>query len=130
MRTVLAGDLPFETWAYRPPYLPPEPHIAVAAGTTANKPMLFVIPFGGRPDAAPVERRQPLDHPAGFGEITALRITLPRPEPISRAARALHEAGLVSFGAGDNHLAEIGFDHGNLDRSADLRPALPLRFRW
>ncbi len=124
------ANLPFETWAYSPPYLPPELHIDVAAGTTSNEPMLFVIPFGRRPDAAPAGRRQPLDHPGGFGEITALRIELPQPEPISHAARALHDAGLVSFGAGDDHLAEIEFDHGNLGRSADLRPALPLRFRW
>jgi hypothetical protein len=56
----------------------------------------------------------------------ALRITQPRLEP---ASRAVHDAGLVSFVASDDHLAEIEVDHASLGHSFDFRPALPLRFR-
>ena len=91
--------------------------------------MLFFIPFGKRPDSVPVEQRQPLVHSSGF-EITALRMTLPRREPASRAVQAVQGAGLVSFGTGDEQLAEIEFDHGGQGQSADFRPVLPLRFRW
>lgn len=121
---------PFATWAYHPPYLPPELQIDVACRTTSSEPMLFFIPFGERPDSVPIERRQPLSHSGGFGEITALRMTLPQREPASRAVRTLRGAGLVSFSTDGEHLAEIEFDHGGQGESADFRPALPLRFRW
>ena len=122
--------LPFATWEYRPPYLPSELHIDVAAGTAANEPLLFAIPHGERPDAFPEERCQPLVHPKGVVEITRLRIVLPSDEPVSGAVRALHRAGVVPFDTGNDHVAEIEFDHGNRGQSADFRPLLPLRFRW
>ena len=122
--------LPFATWEYRPPYLPPELHIDVATGTAASEPLVFATPYSGRPDALPEERRQPLVHPKGVVEITGLRITLPRGKPISGVVRALQRAGVVSFESGNDHLAEIEFDHGSQGQSADFRPLLPLRFRW
>jgi hypothetical protein len=122
--------LPFATWTYHPPYLPPELQIDIAAGTDGCEPLLFLIPFGKRPDSVPIERRQPLVHSRGSGEITALHMTLPQREPASRAVRAVQGAGLVSFGTDDEHLAEIEFDHGGRGQSDDFRPVLPLRFRW
>jgi hypothetical protein len=122
--------LPFATWEYRPPYLPPELHIDVATGTAASEPLVFATPYGGRPDAYHEERRQPLVHPKGVVEITGLRMTLPRGKPISGVVRALQRAGVVSFETGNEHLAEIEFDHGSKGQSADFRPLLPLRFRW
>lgn len=92
--------------------------------------MLFFIPFGKRPDSVPIEQRQPLVHSRGFGEITALLMTLPRGEPVSHTVRAVQGAGLVSFSTGGEHLAEIEFDHGGQGQSADFGPVLPLRFRW
>ena len=124
------AGLPFATWEYRPPYLPPELRIDVATGTAASEPLVFATPFSGRPDALPEERRQPLVHPKGVVEITGLRITLPRGKPISGVVRTLHRAGVVSFESGNDHLAEIEFDHGSQGQSADFRPLLPLRFRW
>jgi hypothetical protein len=122
--------LPFATWEYRPPYLPPELHIDVATGTAASEPLVFATPYSGRPDALPEERRQPLVHPKELVEITGLRITLPRGKPISSVVRTLQQAGVVSFEPGNDHLAEIEFDHGSQGQSADFRPLLPLRFRW
>ena len=122
--------LPFTTWEYRPPYLPPELHIDVATGTAASEPLVFATPFSGRPDTLPEERRQPLVHPKGVVEITGLRITLPRGKPISGVVRALQRAGVVSFESGNDHLAEIEFDHASQGQSADFRPLLPLRYRW
>jgi hypothetical protein len=37
---------------------------------------------------------------------------------------------LVSFGSGDEHLAEVEFDGGAQGQSFDFRPMLPLRFHW
>ena len=122
--------LPFATWEYRPPYLPPELHIDVATGTAASEPLVFATPISGRPDTLPEERRQPLVHPKGLVEITGLRLTLRSGEPISDVVHVLHQAGIVLFETGNDHLAEIEFDHGSQNRSADFRPLLPLRFRW
>ena len=89
-----------------------------------------MTPLGRRPDAAPEIRRQPLDHEGGFGEVTRIRITLPGDEPLSLAARSLREAGLIAFVAGPDHLAELQFDGGSRNHTADLRPSLPLLFSW
>lgn len=132
-RRALSGRpaaLPFATWEWRPPYLPPGTRIDVAAGTATSEPLVFATPFGGRPDALPEERRQPIVHPKGVVEVTRLRITLPGAEPISGVVRALHQAGVVSFHTGNDHLAEIEFDHASQGQSADFRPLVPLCFRW
>lgn len=135
LRPVASGNaprtaLPFETWPYRPPYLPPGMHIDVATGTSDGEPLLFAAPISRRPDAVAAERRQPLDHPVGVAEITGLRITLPKSTPTSPAVRALQREGPISFDIGEDHLAQFEFDHAAQGRSADFRPALPLRFRW
>jgi Glyoxalase-like domain len=132
-RRALSGRpaaLPFAKWEWRPPYLPHGTRIDVAAGTAAGEPLVFATPFGGRPDALPEERRQPIVHPKEILEVTGLRITLPSAEPTSGVMRALHQAGIVSFEMGSDHLAEIEFDHAAQDQSADFRPLMPLRFRW
>ena len=123
--------LPFATWAYRPPYVPPGQHIDVASETSDGEPWLFATPFGGRPEAkVPTEHRQLLVHRRGFGEVTRLHITLPPGRPMSRALRAVQQIGAVSFEVGGEHLAEVEFDHGSRHQSADFRPVLPLRFNW
>ena len=124
------AELPFATWEWRPPYLPPGTRIDVASGTQAGEPLVFATRFGGRPDSLPEGRRQPIVHTRGFVEVTGLRVTLPGAGPASGAVRALHRAGVVSFERGDDHLAEIEFDGAAQGRSADFRPVVPLRFRW
>ena len=124
-------ELPFETWTYRPPYLPDTLQIDVAKNETyPQEPMLFFIPFGGRPDRYPVERQQPLAHPIGFREITGLRIGLPMKAPKSTAVQAIEQDEFISSVNNGEHLAEVTFDQANAGRSVDFRPALPLVFRW
>jgi len=122
--------LPFATWAYCPPYLPPPLQIDIAAVTRPVEPLLFVIPFGGRPDTFPADRRQPLEHACGFREITDLEMMIPNPEPLSSAVQFVHDTGLVKFRAGDEFRVDIEFDHGGQARSCDFRPHLPLCFHW
>jgi hypothetical protein len=126
-----AGQLPFETWAYRPPYLPDTLQIDVAQNEAfPQEPMLFAIPFGGRPDRYPPERRQSLHHPRGFREITGLRIGLPLSVSKSTAVQAIEQDEFISFVNNEIHLAEVTFDRAEADQSIDFRPALPLVFRW
>jgi len=123
------APLPFACWPYRPPYLPAGMHIDVAGDTTAREPLVFAIPFGGRPDAVPAAQRQPLEHPNGASEITGLRITLPGDAPRSAALRALADAGVLALATGDAALAELELDHASRGVRIDLRPALPLVLR-
>jgi hypothetical protein len=130
LRAAAGEALPFPTWSYRPPYLPAGTAIPIAEGTPPTEPMLFANPRGRRPDAEPPERRQPLDHPAGAREIRAARVTLPGAGERSAALQAVERLGVVTFAAGDEHLLELWFDGARQDRSADLRPDLPLALHW
>lgn len=123
-------ELPFETRAYRPPYLPDPLQIDVAENPGhPAEPLLFHTSFGVRPDAYPSERKQPLEHPAGFGEVTQIRICLPG-RAVSEAMKVIEESGLVKLSPGDAHLLEVTFDGGARGKATDFRPGLPLFFRW
>jgi len=124
------GRLPFPTWEYRPPYLPDSLHIDVAENSVRPaEPLIFHLPFGDRPDACPVERRQPLEHRVGFKEITELSISLPE-KNISKVLESVGGAGTFKLIPGEAHLAEVIFDEGARAKFKDFRPALPLIFRW
>jgi hypothetical protein len=125
------AEVPFETWELHPPYLPEPLKFDVAVNSTkTTEPLLFHISFGRRSDDYPAQRRQPLNHDAGFKEITALRITLPGSQSFSQALQATERVGLASFGSGPSHLAEVTFDAHRQGRLKDFRPELPLLFRW
>jgi hypothetical protein len=124
-------ELPFATWALRPPYLPEPLKLDVAENSVdTTEPLLFHMSFGNRADSYPAERRQPLEHPAGFKEITAVRITLPDAQGSSKALQATERIGLAAFISGQSHLVEVVFDHEKQGKFKDFRPELPMRFRW
>jgi hypothetical protein len=123
-------ELPFETWRYAPPYLPHGVAIDIASGTAAGEPMLFINPINTRPDAFPPERREPLEHPAGIRELTAVRITVTVSAPLSSPLQTIERLGIATFVAGVAPLLELTFDRGRARRSADLRPVLPLVLQW
>lgn len=118
------------TWAYRPPYLPDHLQIDVASDTQIREPMIFVIPFGKRPDQLPVERRQPLEHACGFCEITQITLTIPGDDLWSPSVQILNDLDGVEIRAGSEHLVEVEFDQGQQQQYRDFCPQLPLRLIW
>jgi hypothetical protein len=114
--------VPFPCWEYRPPYLPAPMVIHVAEAVPPSEPYWGYLAFGRRPDDPQRPRHQPMEHAAGFREVTRVRLTSP-----SSAARAV--AG-VALELGPEHLMEVTFDGGARGGHADFRPALPLVFRW
>ena len=66
---------PFESWEYRPKTMP-DLVLRIATGTELEEPMWCCIESGRAPEEA-LERLQPVEHPAGFREITGLRILGP-----------------------------------------------------
>ena len=124
-------ELPFATWALRPPYLPEPLKLDVAENSVdATEPLLFYMSFGNRADRYPAERRQPLEHAIGFKEITGISMTLPGAQALSKSLQATERIGSARFISGASHLAEVIFDHGKQGAAKDFRPDLPLRFRW
>lgn len=116
------GQPPFAGWRYQPAYFPPGVACDIAPGPL-SEPMWFHIAPGGRPDALPPERAQPLAHRVPLREITGLAVVQPRC-PISPSALP------VACAEGDAHLLEIEFDGGLRGRTHDFRPALPLIFKY
>jgi hypothetical protein len=88
--------------------------------------MWFHIAPGGRPDALPPERAQPLAHRVPLREITAVKVV--RPPGLPLAVSPGHAA--VSFAEGAGHMLEIEFDGGAQGRTHDFRPVLPLIFSY
>jgi len=118
---------PFASWAYHPPYLPPQLAIDVAEGTPLSEPAFFYIGFAR---GAGQMQPQPRDHALGVRRLTAVEIDMPGAGPRSQAARIVEERGLVRFADAPRHRMTLTFDEGRAGRHADLDPDLPLLLRW
>jgi hypothetical protein len=126
-----AGNPPFCTWEYRPPYLPPSLSFSVATNAgVLTEPMLFYLAFARRPDTYPATKRQPFEHAAGLREITRLQLFSPHAGDPSPEVKAVMKADLVRLRGGPEYLVELGFDGETQGKAADFRPALPLVFHW
>jgi len=64
-------ECPFLSWQYRPPAMP-DLVLEIAADTGLGEPMWCFNVCGRAPAEFPAERHQPLEHPAGFCEITGI----------------------------------------------------------
>jgi hypothetical protein len=126
------NEPPFATWQYRPAYLPESLNIQVGMNCELlTEPWLFFLPFARRrPDDPTSGRRQPLQHAAGFREISHVELVIPRAHSGSPELRSLVDHHLVSVSEGAKPLMTLGFDGKAQGKYADFRPALPLRFNW
>jgi hypothetical protein len=121
---------PFETWPYRPAYVPGGVAIDVAVTSLVTRePLIFLAPVR-RPAAALRFAGQPLVHAAGLCDVSAVRIGVPGAEPHSATQRAVEATGVATFPREAEPWLELGFDGEQQGASADFRPRLPLVFRW
>jgi len=119
----------FPAWDYRPAFFPAPLLVKVGEAPLAE-PMWFYLDFMIKPDSAELRQREPIDHEAGFKEVTAVAVTVPGSFSLSAPATILNSLKGFSVQSGDGHLAEIEFDGGTAAKQHDFRPALPLVFRW
>jgi hypothetical protein len=107
----------------------PDLKLHIADGIGPEEPMWCHMEAGRAPKDAPPERRQPLEHPSGFREITGVRIVSP---PLQEAlvTQAMTRAGVITSKIGPEHLLELEFDGGRQKKRIDFRPDLPLVFSW
>ena len=59
-----------------------------------------------------------------------MRLGVPGDAPLSATLRAVEATGIATFSRSPEHRLELGFDGERQGRAADLRPDLPLVFRW
>ena len=118
---------PWRSWTYRPQTMPGL-ELEIAADADIDEPMWCYMKSGRPPAEWPPERRQPLDHPRGFRELTGVLIGCPGAKAGSvTSAMALN--GVITLQTGVEHLLELQFDGGNRGTTLDFRPDLPLLFR-
>ncbi|MBV8285248.1 MAG: VOC family protein [Candidatus Eremiobacteraeota bacterium] len=117
----------FATWAYHAPYLAPQVSIGIAVNSPLTEPEILYVNFATSPAS---KNREPLDHQLGVKEITGLRIGVPGDLPQAAAAKAVAASGLAEFFRAADYVAEVLLDGAVHQRSADLRPGLPLIFRY
>ena len=120
--------IPFPSWEYRQESMPGFA-IHIARDTQLAEPMWCYNEAGRRPDEAPPERRQPLEHPVGFREITGVRLYCPVVDGAA-VTPAMAWAGVISLETGVKHTLELEFDGNVHGRRIDFAPELPLVFRW
>jgi GNAT superfamily N-acetyltransferase len=120
---------PFPTWDYLPPYSPLALPVA-RSSRQIEEPLLFFIPFHRRMDELPAAQREPIEHPLGVHELTSVRVRAPGMNPPSPCMQRALATGAFSVDAGSEWLMELGFDGERRQRSADLRPTLPLVLHW
>jgi len=131
VRTERPGDpLPFDSWDYRPPYLPAGLSVPVAVDSAdPRQPMVFRSPGNARPDRWEDGRAGNRQRPAGLAEITMVEITLgPQAEP-SPALAALNAAGIVSIAVSSAAGPGLRLTLSGTDGAAAASLALPA-FDW
>jgi hypothetical protein len=114
-------EMPFETWEFRPPYLPDDLFIPVGLNSERlDEPMLFYLPWrtGPPPD--------PPDHLNEAKRITRVALEFPFGDPPSAELEAFAKLGLVQIDRGPEPLLRVEVDGGNQGRRVDLRPSVPV----
>jgi hypothetical protein len=119
------GALPFPTWSYRPSYLPPGASLEFARGVPLGEPALVVMNWPRGPDAAGAE---PVDHPAGFGELLHACVGVPSADALSAATQTVRDLCGIAYRSTGAPLLRLDFA-ADRDVEHDLRPALPLLLR-
>jgi len=116
---------PFNTWTYRPSYLPPGLTIEFAAGTSLQEPELFYLPFARR-SAAPAH--EPINHGLPIRDMAGVAIGLPVNTTLSEPSRLAASKRLVNYFPAEQHVLELAF-FATHETGFDLRPELPLVLR-
>ena len=118
----LVQQPPFETWPYRPAYLPPDKAILFAHGTSLQEPELFYLAW---PDPQASSAQQPKNRASPLVLIQAVSVGLPNGSIRSRAAQAANAAGLIQFHESKDYELIVRFEATSAV-SYDLRPSMGL----
>ncbi|WP_419904004.1 VOC family protein [Kiloniella sp.] len=94
----LRPELPIQTWAYCPPYLPQGISIPVACSSMdAKQPFIFNSIGGKRPDSWSNNKDLKRQNSAGFSEIKSVELTIPETNPPSEDLVTLEQSGVLNL---------------------------------
>jgi hypothetical protein len=93
--------------------------------TSVEEPMWVYLSFMRRTN----REQQFMEHPIGIREITGLTVTTIAPLS-SSVSQSVVQSGVLSTRTGSEHLLEIYFDGARRKETLDLRPHLPIIFRF
>ena len=117
---------PFPTWAYHAPYLPAQVTIGIALATPLRDPEFLYLPFATAPASKNLE---PLSHPLGVRQLTAVRIGMPATRGArSPAAEATVKLGLLETFEAPAYVMELTFDRGERGKTATPFPQIVVRW--
>jgi hypothetical protein len=120
-----AVTLPFETWPYRPAYLPPGTGIPVVTPRRSLfEPLVFLLNRPRAPDSV-----AGVLHRGSRRTVTALSIHSAH-DVASPGVRWFMENGLLSVSRASDYLLEIVWDHATEGQSERLAAPLPLAISW
>ncbi len=122
------GKVPFESWEYKPKYLPDGLSFLVGNNSVLlNEPIIFKMPNGGRPTP---KKNPPLQNLSGFSNVSSLCVKMPQTSSQSSILKSIGSLEKISFKKSENHVMEIGFDGETSGKSKDFLPELPLILKW
>ena len=116
---------PFETWDYRPGYLPAGKSIRFARATPLQEPELLYLAW---PNTLASSAARPVDHAAPLLALKSASVGLPAREVISESLQAAVAAGLITVYASPSYELQLEFSAPE-KLLFDLRPLLPLVLR-
>lgn len=123
--SALRAPSPFDTWPYRPAYVPPGSSIPIV--TPRDHPLEPLVFLMSRPRAAGSVPGSM--HLGSRRTLTAVTVHSPHAS-LSPPVRWFADRGLISVVHAKEYLLEMVWDHGMEGRSARPASALPLAVRW
>ncbi|WP_053006094.1 VOC family protein [Kiloniella spongiae] len=99
----LRPEIPFETWDYRPSFLPTGMSIPITkTSIDAHQPFIFTSPGGQRPDHWREPKSLQQKAPIGAHTISSVSLDIPRGSPQNNDLGTLEKQGLLHLNKGSN----------------------------
>lgn len=133
------AELPFPTWSAAPEWLPAGSAIEMLTPRDDTKsPSLFISPKELLMDEAAIVKAihsgspqaSMYRHPNGVHRVTAMRLLSPKTYQPIEPLTYLEKLKVFDSGQSNAWLVELTFDGGQKQKTADLRPQLPLVVRY
>jgi Glyoxalase-like domain len=113
---------PFQSWQYRPVYLPETKSIMFAEGTSLFEPELFYMAWAN-PQASSAS--QPKVHKNGLKRLVSVSVGIPAGTKLSAASLSVQSAKVLSFHVSEKYELLLSFE-GSHAQVIDCRKTLPL----
>lgn len=109
-------------------------HFAAENLSSTVEPVCFVVPdfitLTSWLDCTSKKHQRLISHPLGIRNLTNVKITVNSDKEVSTTLNMLASNGVVTIAKGMYPLLELTFDNGAKGRVLDVRPVLPILFKY